>query len=344
MENEAWMLLLPLPPCLPPRTPEDASGVDLDVTGELDADEVGRSGGGGGGGGDGSGGEGGANGGQRDGPGFSASSAAADAMSAAIGAGSSLLELREPSVAGSPADLLSPRSGGSGRPERSRAARGELLGHVTAAALAAAMSAGAAPPRAAVGLQRSILSPPAAFLFSGGGGGGGGGGSGGEGEGRRISGSSGGFTSFDFLGAAGDGALIVGGAGSSSGGAGLRPVAQLELVVEQDSPSIDAAGGVQQKVVNRASITFDFDRQRADGNSMARELVAHLASLLSLRAADETLVPFLAALLETHRFAFRVSCSAAVEGTRLLLHPAFIVQPQPQQPPALPSTRTAAEF
>ena len=121
-------------------------------------------------------------------------------------------------------------------------------------------------------------------------------------------------------------------------------MAQLELVVEQDSPSIDAAGGVQQKVVNRASITFDFDRQRADGNSMARELVAHLASLLSLRAADETLVPFLAALLETHRFAFRVSCSAAVEGTRLLLHPAFIVQPQPQQPPALPSTRTAAEF
>ena len=83
--------------------------------------------------------------------------------------------------------------------------------------------------------------------------------------------------------------------------------------------------------MNRASITFDFDRQRAEGAPMARELVAHLASLLGLRV-DEALVPFLASLLETHRFAFRVSCSASIEGTRLLLHPASS-QPQLQQMP-----------
>jgi len=212
------------------------------------------------------------------------------------------------------------------------------VGQAAAAASAAATAVSVAPHRAALGLQRSVLSPPAAFLFSGGGGGGGG-----EGEGRRISGSSGGFSGFDFQGASGDCTSSAGGAGGAGGG-GPRPVTQLELVVEQDSPSVDAAGGVQQKVVNRASITFDFDRQRAEGSSMARELVAHLASLLSLRAADETLVPFLAALLETHRFAFRVSCSAAVEGTRLLLHPAFnAVQPQ-SQPPASPAPQTAAEF
>ena len=124
-------------------------------------------------------------------------------------------------------------------------------------------------------------------------------------EGRRVRGYSGGS------------AAATPAANSVTRASSSPSVVQLELVLEQDSVSAEG-----QTVVNRASITFDFDRQGAEGAATARELVSHLVSVQSLRVEDHQLVPFLAALLETQRFAFRVSISSAVEGTRLVLGPA----------------------
>jgi serine/threonine protein kinase len=111
-----------------------------------------------------------------------------------------------------------------------------------------------------------------------------------------------------------------GGGASSSSAPSVGGVVQLELVLEQDSVSETG-----QTVVNRASIRFDFDRGRAGSAGTARELCSYLASIQSLRLAQEQvqalLVPFLAALLETQRFEFRVGISAAVAGLRVQLNP-----------------------
>jgi len=87
----------------------------------------------------------------------------------------------------------------------------------------------------------------------------------------------------------------------------------LELVLEQDT----VVEG--QTIVNRASITFDFDRVQSDASTTARELFSHLGSVQRISVDELIFVPFLTALLETHRFECRVSSSAAFEGARLVL-------------------------
>jgi serine/threonine protein kinase len=94
-----------------------------------------------------------------------------------------------------------------------------------------------------------------------------------------------------------------------------RTKVPLELVLEQDT-IVDG-----QTIVNRASINFDFDRVQSDSSTIARELVLHLGSVQSLTVDEAVYVPFLAVLLETHRFECRVSSSAAFEGARLVLGP-----------------------
>jgi hypothetical protein len=89
----------------------------------------------------------------------------------------------------------------------------------------------------------------------------------------------------------------------------------LELVLEQDT----VVEG--QTIVNRASITFDFDRVQSDASTTARELFSHLASVQRISVDELVFVPFLTALLETHRFECRVSSSAAFDGARLVLSP-----------------------
>ena len=94
-----------------------------------------------------------------------------------------------------------------------------------------------------------------------------------------------------------------------------RTKVPLELVLEQDTV-VDG-----QTIVNRASINFDFDRVQSDASTIARELVLHLGSVQSLSVDEVVYVPFLASLLETHRFECRVSSSAAFENARLVLGP-----------------------
>jgi len=94
-----------------------------------------------------------------------------------------------------------------------------------------------------------------------------------------------------------------------------RTKVPLELVLEQDTV-VDG-----QTIVNRASINFDFDRVQSDSSTIARELVLHLGSVQSLSVDEVVYVPFLASLLETHRFECRVSSSAAFENARLVLGP-----------------------
>ena len=106
-------------------------------------------------------------------------------------------------------------------------------------------------------------------------------------------------------------------AGAADGRAGTT---QLELVMEQDSVASDG-----QTVVNRASITFDFDRVQSESLPMARELVAHLGSVQSMRVDEKLLTPFLATLLDTQRFPFRVSSTAAIDGTRVVLTEVFLL-------------------
>jgi hypothetical protein len=77
--------------------------------------------------------------------------------------------------------------------------------------------------------------------------------------------------------------------------------------------------------VNRASITFDFDRVQSESLPMARELVAHLGSVQSMRVDEKLLTPFLATLLDTQRFPFRVSSTAAIDGTRVVLTEVFLL-------------------
>lgn len=89
---------------------------------------------------------------------------------------------------------------------------------------------------------------------------------------------------------------------------------QLELVLEQDSTNSEG-----QTVVNRASIKFDFDKQRADSTATARELISYLGSIQSLQV-DERLVPCLASFLDTQRHDLRVSVNGASNGFRMMLN------------------------